>query len=143
MNSVLCLALFFTLISFPLTTISADEEAETEFSMTLFMYQARGGVVRAPEAAVAIATAVLNNLYGEELLDGQPPLQAEEMPSYWLVTGRGNDQGDLISTRVSVRVRKSDAAITYLNVYASMRIPEELRDYLRGILQNRIEESGD
>ena len=141
-NNMLCLTLFFALISLSLTIASADEEAEsteTEFSIALFMYQATGGVVRRPDAAVAIATAILNNLYGEKLLDGQPPLQAEDMPSYWLVTGQGNDQGDLRDIRVLVRVRKSDAAIIDLNVGSSMWIPGNIRDYLRDALQNKTE----
>ena len=116
------------------------------FSAVMFLYQAGGGLVRTPEAAATIAEAVLTNLYGEQLLQGRPPLHADDRGEFWLVTGAGNTPDalagltfghpadDVAASLLSVRVRKSDAAITYLDVSAPpMRIPQELLDAIQNM----------
>ena len=118
-----------------------------DFSMVMELYQASGGLVRTPEAATAIAAAVLTNLYGAPFLEGRPALAAEEMDEFWLVTGSGNTPEVLVTglgsgttpdgtteSSIAVRVRKSDAAITYLTVVSPpMRVPSELHDAIRDL----------
>ena len=126
---------------------TAEPERSGDVSMVMELYQARGGLVRTPETATAIVAAVLTNLYGAPFLDGRPALAAEDRNEFWLVTGSGNTPEVLATglgsgttpdgtteSSISVRVRKSDEAITYLNVVSPpMRIPEDLRDAIRDL----------
>ena len=141
MPKTLCwLALGLTFLSSPGAVADAADPSGEAFSGVMYLYQARGGLVRTPETAATIAEAVLANLYGEQFLQGQPPLYADDRGEFWLVTGSGNTPEALATglgrapdgttdSAISIRVRKSDAAITYLDVTGPpLRIPDALRD---------------
>ena len=150
LRTLCCLAMALAVGSCRGTAGDRAEEPDRPgeaFSMVMLLYQARGGLVRTPEAATAIAAAVLTDLHGASLLDGRPPLQAEDMDEFWLVTGSANTPDALVTglgfgstpdgttdSAISIRVRKSDAAITYLNVAGPpLTVPEALRDAIRNM----------
>jgi len=78
----------------------------------LMLYQMRGGIVRSEATAVQIAKAILEGLYGQELVKSQEPFVASEEKDRWIVRGSPDDPG----FAAVVVISKADASIVDLDV---------------------------
>ena len=78
----------------------------------LELYKSAGGVIRSDKVTLAIAKAILADLYGDTLMQEQTPFVVSEQNGRWIVRGSPKDPG----YAASIVLARSDARVIYIDV---------------------------
>jgi len=74
-----------------------------------------GDLVKDAETATALTALLVRNNYGDSVLQGQEPLNAQDGGTYWIVEGSLNpDRPSEGQGRLIVKINKTDACVLSL-----------------------------
>jgi hypothetical protein len=107
--------------------------AATDQSPSIQLWEvSRGGIVNNGRVAIEIAELVTANMYGDDELKRQLPLEATEQDDCWVISGTHNkDRSHDGPGPVRVVIRKRDAQILDLVVPYVMHLPPEAKEILK------------
>lgn len=104
---------------------------EDEYSVVLHDI-ARGGIVNKPELALRISELLIADIYGEDELEMQQPLEVEEKDDRWLITGSHNRNGEVDGLGpAEVIISKKDGRIINISIPRILKIPPEVKDMIK------------
>jgi hypothetical protein len=103
---------WFALLQFWWSAMAQEDPPRLTEISVLALYQMRGGVIHSETIAVKVGTAILEGLYGRDLVDSQEPFRALEDGNRWIVRGSAEDPrfaAVIVLNRLDARVLEIDA----------------------------------
>lgn len=93
---------------------------------------ARGGIVNKPGLALRISELLIADIYGEEELEMQRPLEVEEKDDRWLITGSHNKDREVEGLGpAEVIMSKKDGRILSISMPRILKVPPEVKEIIK------------